>query len=563
MKNKVLIFLIVTALLMLMSFFMYSELKNDSPTTDETIHVLSGYQYWRNTFSVNPEHPPLGKQIATLPLIFIKPIMPVDQNYSEAINDYYYDSWKETRVYSQNWLFKTVGNNADKIVNSCRAMVLIFTLILGLIIFFVAKKWYNLKTALIALFLFCFSPLILAHGHLANTDLWATLGFFIAIFSFAYYLKKPNVWRLILAAACFALAILFKFSMIILVPILIILWLIYWRTNNDRKMYNTKNIILLLTSYFLITLFLIWADYGFPLNFAPSFLVINNHIYTNTILTSLSNILMHLPLDQFFKGLIMVLTTSVSQRPAYLLGTASSGGWWYYFPVAYLVKEPLALIILLIAGIIFYLFLRKKKLEFIDWLLIIPPVFYIFITLFSKLNIGIRHILPIYPFIFIFVGYSISQIFDCIKKYTRAKSLFLLLTSYLLSLALCLWYFSASLSVFPYFLTYFNELTGGPKGGPRILTDSNIDWGQDLKRLSQWLKENNINEKIKLEYFWTGLDAPIYYGINYQSLEKNDPSQRGWMAIGVSALQTKEYSWLKKYQPITIIGNSVYVFNIK
>lgn len=556
--KKIFIFLIVFALLALMSFFMYSELKDDSPTTDETIHVLSGYEYWRNNFSVNPEHPPLGKQIATLPLIFIKPIMQADQNYSLAINDYYYDSWKETRAYSQNWLFKTTGNNADKIVNSARTSVLIFTLVFGLIIFFISRYWYGTKTALLALFLYCFSPLILAHGHLANTDLWATLGFFIAIFGFVYYLIKPLIWRLVLAGFCFALAILFKFSMIILIPILLIIWLVYRYKSNDREKYNIKNLLLIFMAYGFIALLLAWIDYGFPTNFAPIFQHFSDHQYTNSLLIYASNILTYLPIPQFFKGLIMVIATSVSQRPAYLLGHLSNGGWWYYFPIAYLVKEPLSIIILLVMGIIFYFFIRKKHLEFKDWILIIPPAFYIFVTLFSKLNIGIRHILPIYPFIFIFVGYTISQILSLFKKRVIAYRLSLITLAVLL-----IWYLFASLSVFPYFITYFNELAGGPKGGARILTDSNIDWGQDLKRLGQWLEKNNITEKIKLEYFWTGLDAPTYYGINYQSLEKNNPAQKGWIAIGISALQTKEFSWLKNYPPITIIGNSVYVFNIK
>ncbi len=558
LNKKIFIFLIVFALLALMSFFMYSELKDDSPTTDETIHVLSGYEYWKKIYSVNPEHPPLGKQIAALPLLFIKPTMPIDSDYTLAINDYYYDSWKETRTYSQTWIFKTSGNSPEKIINSSRMVVLFFTIILGLIIFFVSKSWFNTKTAIITLFFYCFSPLILAHGHLANTDLWATLGFFIAIFSFVYYLKKPVVWRLILATTCFTLAILLKFSMIILIPILLILWLISFYKFNDRKQYDIKNFISLLISYFLITLLLAWIDYGFPTNFAPIFQHFSDHQYTNGLLIYVSNILTHLPIPQFFKGLIMVLTTSVSQRPAYLLGNFSGGGWWYYFPIAYLVKEPLSLIILLFICIGFYLFLRKKRLEFRDWVLIIPPAFYILITLFSKLNIGIRHILPIYPFIFVFVGYTISQILSLYKKRLIIYNLSLITLTLLLT-----WYISASLSVFPYFITYFNELAGGPRGGARILTDSNIDWGQDLKRLSNWLKNNNITEKIKLEYFWTGLDAPTYYGINYQALEKNNPAQKGWMAIGVSALQTKEFSWLKNYPPITIIGNSVYVFNIK
>lgn len=541
----------------LMAFFMITAMRGDSATTDETIHVLSGYEYWRGHLTVNPEHPPLGKQIAAIPLNFIKPIMPFNSGYERAIKDYYYDSWSETKVYSQQWLYKTVGNNAEQIVNSARAMVIIFTIILGLIMFFVAKKWFGWLAALISVFLFSFSPLVITHGHLANTDLWMTFGFFISVFSFGYYLEKPNWLRLILAAVCFALAMLFKFSAVLLVPILLILWLIYRNKSHDRKIYGIKNFTLLLITFLLITGFLVWADYGFPMHVAPKFVIDPELTYTNKPLKVLAPILSHLPIPQYSKGLTMVLTSSIAGRPSYLLGQFSASGWWYYFIIAFLVKEPLAFIITLFAGIVFWVTTRKK-LEFRDWLLIIPPVFYLLVTLSSKLNIGIRHLLPIYPFLFIFVGYFISELWNKYKKSLVIRNWLLVICA-----LFALWYLCACLSVFPYFMTYFNELAGGPKNGANILTDSNIDWGQNTKRLADWLKNEGINEPIKLDYFWGGLAQADYYGLNYTELKANDPSQKGWIVLGVFSLLQPQFDWLKSYTPVEIIGNTVYVYYIK
>jgi len=558
MKNKNwLLALLVVIFLGTMAFFMTMAMKGDSATTDETIHVLSGYEYWRGRFTVNPEHPPLGKQIATIGLDLLKPIMPINQRYEKAIKDYYYDSWAETREYSQKWLFKTVGNNAEQIVNSARTIVIIFTIILAIIMFFVARKWYGWLAALISVFLFAFSPVILTHGHLANTDLWMTLGFFISIFSFAYYLEKPHWWRLVLAAVCFALAILFKFSAVLLIPILVILWFVYRAKSQDRKNYSLKSFSILLLTFILISGFLIWADYGFPRHFAPPFVADPAFTYTNKPLRVLAPILTHLPVPEYFKGLVMVFATSVSERPAYLLGHFSAGGWWYYFPLAFLVKEPLPFILVLLSGLGCWIGWRKK-LEFKDWLLVIPPAFYLLITLFTKLNIGIRHLMPIYPFLFIFAGYFISELFTRYKKS--------LITYYLLLITLAImavWYLSASICIYPYFMTYFNELAGGPRNGAAILVDSNIDWGQDMKRLANWLKENDITDQIKMEYYWASADQVDYYGVNYVGLKESDPTQRGWIVIGVSSLQRPVFSWLKNYTPVKIIGNSVYVYYLQ
>lgn len=556
-NNNLAIIIIVIFLVTIMSLLLVKNARDDSATTDEPIHILSGYEYWQGVFSVNPEHPPLGKQIAALPLKFIKPILPFDPKFQSAIGDVYYDSWQETRNYAQSWLYNTVGNNPDEIVFNARIMVVIFTVILGFVIFFIANKWYGKTAGIIAVFLYAFSPLILTHGHLANTDLWMTLGFFVSVFSFAWHLEKPSIAKMILAAIFFALAMLFKFSAVILVPVLVFLWFAKYRTSSNKIQCSIKNFIAI-TLVFLITSFaLIWVDYGLTKDSAPKLFLNNQYVYTNQVLLKLAPELSILPLPQYFKGLIMVFSTNLSSRPTYILGHFFQSGVWYYFPIAFLSKEPLSFIIML-AGSIIYLVYKRKRLEFKDWLIIIPVGIYLLVALFSKLNIGIRHIMPIYPFLFILVGYFVSELYTYVKKSKK------LLIIYSLSfVALFAWYLYANISVYPYYMTYFNELAGGTKNGGNILTDSNIDWGQDTKRLSDWLKSENVQEPIKIHYDWSGDYQLKYYGINFTNLEENNPNQKGWIAIGVSDLQKPEYAWLKQHEPFKMIGNSLYVYNIK
>lgn len=556
--NNLFAYVFLVLMLIIMSFLLIKNAHDDSATTDEPIHILTGYEYWKGVFTVNPEHPPLGKQLAAIPLNFIvKPLLPVDQKFTSAINNFYYDSWVETKSYAQNWLYNTFGNNPDEIVFAARMIVALATILLGIIIFFVSYKWYGKTTSLISIFLFSLSPIFLTHGHLANTDVWMTLGYFSAVFSFAWYLENPKLYKMLLAAIIFSIALLLKFSAVLLIPVFVLLWLVKFHTSNKDNKYSWKKFIEVTFVFLVISLFIIWADYGFPMNFAPRSELNSVYSYTNKPLQILAPVLQHLPMPLYFKGLIMVFSSSLANRTAFILGHFFSGGVWYYFIIAFLVKEPLSLIILLFSGIFYWIF-RKRKLEFHDWVLIIPVSVYLLASLASKLNIGIRHLLPIYPFIFIFIGYFVSELYE---KYKNASKQKFLIFNFII-LILFVWYLFANISIYPYYMTYFNELAGGPKNGVKLLSDSNIDWGQDMKRLANWLKEQNITEPIKMEYFWSGYLQPKYYGINFTTLEQNSPLQKGWIAVGASALQGQEFYWLNNYQPIQIIGNSIYVYKI-
>ena len=558
-KSNIFAYIFVIILVGVMAFLLIKNAKDDSATTDEPIHILSGYEYWQKNYSVNPEHPPLGKQIATLPLeLIIKPTLPIDIKFERAMNDYYYDSWNETRSYAQNWLYNTSGNNPDKIVFSARLMVVFATIFFAIALFFITRKWYGKTASLITVFLFCLSPIILTHGHLANTDMWMTIGYFLAIFSLVWLLENPKISRIIIAAIIFSIALLLKFSAVLLVPVLALLWLAkYYYSKKDQK-YSWYNFIKTTFVFLMVSLLFIWADYGFPTRFAPKLIHSSNYSYTNIPLQTLAPILQHLPIPIYLKGLIMVFSSTLSYRNAFILGHSFSSGVWYYFPFAFLVKEPLSLLILLFSGIFYWIF-RKRKLEFRDWILIIPVSIYLLTSVTSKLNIGIRHLMPIYPFIFIFIGYFVSEFYEKYRSVYRTK----LFTFYFLLFTLLAWYFYANILIYPYYMTYFNELAGGPKNGPNLLSDSNIDWGQDMKRLSNWLDEQNITEPIKMEYFWSGYIQPEYYGINFVSLEQNNPNQKGWIAIGTSALQVPEFNWLQNYQPTKIIGNSLYIYYVQ
>jgi len=196
---------------------------------------------------------------------------------------------------------------------------------------------------------------------------------------------------------------------------------------------------------------------------------------------------------------------------------------------------------------------------------------YWFFTIQSNLNIGVRHVLPTFPFVYLLVSGQVKRIFE----YAKNKKT-LVIGYWSLVIFLMLWYALSSLSVFPYYLTHFNELVGGPKNGYLYVTDSNLDWGQDLKRLAKWTDEQGI-KKIKVDYFG-GSDTKYYLGDKYEPWHGDwspDKAAGSWLAISATFLQggrglpapgfdqpSGYYRWLYEYEPVTVIGNSIFVYYI-
>ena len=290
----------------------------------------------------------------------------------------------------------------------------------------------------------------------------------------------------------------------------------------------------------------------------------------------MSNIPVIRAIDHYFLGLLMATQRTATGNTVYFLGTISKTGWWFYFPVVYFLKIPLAFHILtLLALFLTALAISKPfwvntsqriklwiKNHFPEFSMLVFIAIYWITSIIGNLNIGIRHILPTFPFIYILVSIGIVSASEKIKKL------------YLFVFALLIWYIASSLSCFPHYLSYFNEIGGGYKEGYKYVVDSNYDWGQDLKRLKIWVEKNNI-EKIKVDYFGGG-DVEYYLGDRYERLDSQSGPQKGWLAISATLLQGGKgipvpgfedsagyYEWLNKYQPEARAGTSIFIYHIE
>lgn len=590
MSSKLEKILLAALLIVFLGLSLYLAL-TDSQTIDEGPHIAGGYSYWlTGDYRINPEHPPLIKLLATLPLLFYGPTLPVNSDSWR-----HYNEWE----FGRQFLYNNI-KPADTIIFLARLFPVLLGLILGYYIYRWAKELFGPKAGLFALFLFVFSPDFLGHSHLVTTDVPLSLFFLLSIYYFGRYIKKPSRKNLWIGAIVFALAILTKYSALILIPVLALLYLINWRLNKNTNKLGLKKFVKLFLVYLATTVVLTLVVYGFefkkPLTdprvgrlYEERAEIISkgqekNQMFFVKPLLSLADpekptgrFIYQLaekfpvPAYSYWRGFFNVLSHNLRGHGSYLFGQYSLTGWWYYFIIAFIIKNPLPILILSL--VTFFVFLYKyiisrpasiniirasrfKEFTQSYYLIIVPPLVFFLWSLTSHLNLGIRHIFPVYPFVFL--GLAALVNLKIINVFSR------LIYKVFLG-AIVLYYLLTNIQIFPFYISYFNELVGGPSQGQNYLLDSNIDWGQDIKRLKKYLDTNNIEKCYSLLF---GSLVTNYYIKGEMAMPDNKSVEKfgipkGYYVISTFPLfdPTWSFSWLIKYPPVKRIGYSIYVYN--
>jgi len=572
--------LIAFALLSIMLVTACLSYLNDSTTMDELAHISAGYSYLsQQDFRINPEHPPLIKDLAALPLMFLNLNFPSDSPaWTDDINGQWELGWDF--LYNSN-------NNADQILFWSRLTMVLTLVFLAWFLFFWVKKEFGNKLALFVLTLFSFSPSFIAHGRLVTTDVGATLGFVLALYFWLKFLRNPSKKNVIVAGLIFGFAMLLKFSLILLLPLFVIITLVYVSLNKKNLL---KYIWLSLLVGVIGTVFVILPVYQLHvLNYPVERQLADTvALLESSPLGPLKDIVVWMAdkpvlrsLGQYFLGLMMATQRTLFGNTVYFMGMVSASGWWYYFPVVYILKVPLGFHVLALIALLMSLLAIKEPLwvrtkerlkecilnNFTAFSMMMFLLIYWASSIIGSLNIGLRHILPVFPFTYILVGLAL--------KYGIEKITLLKLKRALNWLVIVLlgWYVLASLNAYPHYLSYFNEIAGGTDNGYEYVVDSNYDWGQDLKRLNWYLEENNI-ERIKVDYFGGG-DLNYYLGDKWERLDALSGPQEGWLAISATLLQggkgnpvpnftnpASYYNWLDDYEPVARVGKSIFIYNI-
>lgn len=567
-----------------------SSVWNDSVIVDEVPHIGSGYSYLtQGDYRLNPEHPPLAKDLAAIPLLFQK---------IDKVSLFSQKFW--TTDVNGQWnfgRFLLFRASPDPILStrSAKLPVLIFFVLSACLIFHWCRKKYGDGPAFLSLILFLFSPTVIAHARFVTTDIAALFGVLFASYFFLNYLERPSKKRFWLASVFFGIALLTKFSTILLAPFFVLL-AIFWGLVSETAELKSKIIhifrrtsktVLVMLAGFIIV---VWPVYALHTVNYPSE---RQHDDTQFLLTSFTNRTfadpvvwasdkpLIRPAAQYALGLLMVAQRSEGGNQIYFRGNVVNQGGPLYFPIVYFIKEPLAwwgLVVMAIIGLLpgilnlKFPFFKRYWLEkhFVEIAMLLWLAIYWTTSIRSTLNIGVRHLLPTFPFAIMLVAGQIKNIYQ--RLGIKNQKVFVLAATLLTA-----WFVQQNLSVYPFYLTYFNESVGGPTKGYKIVADSNLDWGQDIKRLADFVFKNNIR-KIDLDYFgWADQDWYLKNKLTwvssrtYQGLEdfKLRNTSDGWIAVSATFLMNSQgggngdYNWLREGTPTAVIGNSIFVYHLR
>ena len=479
-----------------------------SHTSDEPAHVACGLEWLdKGRYTWEPQHPPLARVAAALgPYLLGAHSQWGDRS---TLNGMTYEGVRI--LYS--------GNRYDLSLALARLGVLPFFWLASLVVYEWGRRYFDRAIAAMAVCLFTFTPPVLAHAGLATTDMALTAFLGAAFLAGVLWTEEPTPARAAIFGLCGGLAALAKFSSLVFFPAaagLTLLWYIARERPAGAVLFRTtRRRLPSLALAALVCCLVVWAGYRFSVG-----------------KVSFANLA--LPAPEFFAGLQQVQHHSSVGHASFLLGQRGRYGWWYFFPVALGVKSPLALLILLAVGIV--LLVRKQDSLRNGWM---PAAFaagILAVGMTSSINIGVRHVLPVYLSFSLLASAGARWMLEQRRAIGIAAGV------------LCAWLAASSLISHPDYLPYFNELAGSHP--ENILVDSDLDWGQDLKRLAARLKEAGATEVTLLTPY---IDDFQKDGLPHRN-EKLDLFQPpvGWCAISVSYWKEFRLGLMDRYSQYTI-----------
>ncbi len=500
-----------------------------SCTSDEVTHLPAGYTYLiTGDQRLNRQHPPLLKMLAAAPLLALDPTLDLED-----------PGW--TAIPSEEWGFGRrflYGNDADQLLLWGRMPTVLLGVLLGLYLFLWSRELWGPWGALLSLALYATSPTVLGHARWVTMDMGLACFYFVTFYHLRAYLKRGEFGHLLGAALGIGLAMAAKFSGAFTGPVAAVLvgvWVLRpfegtagGRGEQPRRLIRAA---LGLLAMALVAGVVVWAVYGFPPR--PS---------------------------AYLEGLLKVNADHDPEYAFFLLGEFRQGGWWWYFLAAMVFKTRVPVMLLLLAANLRVSRTMRGALD--EAFLLVPPLVFLVATSGLAANVGVRYVLPLYPFLFLWIG-------RLAVGWPGGRGRWALVA------AILLWSVWEPALIDTHPLSYFNGLSGGPENGDRLLDDSNIDWGQDLPALKRTMDDLGIDRVILL-YPWITSGKPEHYGIDYELI-----TQEAWYSAnpppGVYAISTNMLirgeltarepgvasDWLRRHESFARAGYSIYLFRFE
>ncbi|MGD0628636.1 MAG: glycosyltransferase family 39 protein [Terracidiphilus sp.] len=492
----------VIALIALQLLQMVIVLHRESLTWDEEDHMYAGYRMWKNgDFGLNPEHPPLVKLLATLPVLGEKLSVPPLKGIMFK---------GEAYLGGRDWLEANDGGS-QRLVFRMRLAAALLAVALSLVVFFATREWFGTTAALVALTLTVFDPNILAHSGLVTTDVGATLFFLAAVYAFYRYVKQPGLLRLAVAGVVLGLLLATKHSGVMLGPMLLVL--VGWEVIVAPKGAHVRTALRLGGAYVVMVLLavgVLWAFYGFRYAARPAGLqlVPTLEAYRQQLKPFDAGVIwwmahLHLLPEAYLMGMVDIRAFA-KMFTTYVLGTWYPHGVWWYFPAAIAIKTTLGMLALvLLAGFAMVTGKLGKGANHSRALVYVLFVWvaYLVTAGANGLNIGVRHILPLYALAAVVAGAGVAALAPLSPKWEWVCGV--LIAAHIVS----------ALSTFPNSLAYANEAWGGARNTHRVLNDSNVDWGRQLYQVKEW-EDRHPGEDCWFAYTVRPFIHPETYGVH-------------------------------------------------
>jgi len=503
-SGKTWVWLAVIVLLTVQAVQIVIVVHRESLTWDEGAHMYAGYRMWKNgDFGLNPEHPPLVKLLATLPVLH-------EKLWVSPLKGIFFKG--EEYLGGRDWLEHNDGGS-QRLVFRMRLAAATLAIALSLVIFFAAREWFGTTAALVALTLTVFDPNILAHSGLVTTDLGAALFFLAAIYTFYRYIKRPTLLRLLTAGVVGGLLLATKHSGILTAPVLLLLigWEIAVAPKGERARL-ARRLAVAFAAIAVVGVLVLWAFYGFRYAARPAGLQLIPTLSTYSEgLTRFQKATiwwlarLHLLPESYLFGMVDVRLFAKTFS-TYILGKWYPHGLWWYFPAVLTMKTTLGLLALL--GLTVYAIVTGKLGRWQDRdrirplvYLLLPGAVYLAVAIGNGLNIGVRHILPLYPLAAILAGAGVAALATRSRRWMWV------------CVALITAHIASALSVFPNSLAYANEAWGGAWNSYRTLNDSNVDWGRQLYQVKEW-EDRHPGEDCWFAYTVRPFIHPEIYGVH-------------------------------------------------
>lgn len=554
-------------LVLLSLFLVRDHTREDSLSADEPVHILSGwFGVHGRTAIVNIEHPPLAKVLAGLAL----GALPIPKPHSDV------PMGTRFTDYGHAFLFENVVP-ADRIASAARAPFLGVLAVLLLLVFAVARARYGTAAGLFALALIALDPTFVAHAGVVHTDVGAAAGFLATVLAWEAARRRPTPVRVGLAGVALGLALATKFSAVLLVPILLLQSLFAARREPrpGRAAAAAVGRLAAAGGVALLVILAVYAPLTSRMNPEHQRLVIHEMVAGRGapgLSAAIESIVpLSRPLAHYAGGLASVIRQSaVGGGVNYLNGKASVEGFPSYFFVAFLLKSTLAFLV--VTGFAVAAFLRRPGRFADEGRLFLLPVAVLFLaSIGSAYNIGIRHMLPVYPFLALAGAAVFARAADLAVTTSRRRAA---AAAFAILPVLSGW---ELLRIHPHELSYFNALAGGPERGRGLLSDSNVDWGLDLKRLAAELARRGIPDPTVV--YFGGDDVVARVGVPDFAAE---PRVRGslvaisafHLAVGpefhdyhgereiASALRALNSDLARRGRPAGRVGYSMYLFEL-